>query len=490
MVRKLPALLAALVAALGAGALAVTLSSGSSHREAPLSSIDPTADDTDVYAFKAADAPNALTIVANWIPFEDPAGGPNFYRLDDRAAYYLNVDNTGDGRFDVRYRFKFRTKVIDKSSFLYALPGVSSIRDPKLNVQQTYSVVRETFRRGRETGHTVLGRNLPVAPNDVGPKTFPNYAAVAGAAVRKLRGGGRVFVGQADDPFYVDLGSTFDAIDIRNGNGNAGGGKDDLAGYNVHSFVLQVPETEVTRDHRPVSGAKAANAVVGVWASTNRERVVVRGASGFGDSTAKLVSAGRKGQDKGEVQVSRLGNPLVNEVVIPLGQKDFFNATQPSDDLKNFGKYVLSPQLAKVLNVLFPGLNVPETNRTDIVQALLTGIPGLTQIRPGAPPTDTLKINLGVAPNPKPSRFGVIGGDTQGFPNGRRLGDDVTDIELRVIGGFLKGNKLPLGDGVDQNDVPFRAAFPYVAPPHAGFDSQLKRAEPVHPPTPADPAGS
>jgi hypothetical protein len=157
MVRKLPALLAALVAAIGAGALAVTMSSGSSHREAPLSSIDPTADDTDVYAFKAADAPNALTIVANWIPFEDPAGGPNFYRLDDRAAYYLNVDNTGDGRFDVRYRFKFKTHVLDKGSFLYALPGVSSIRDPKLNVQQTYSVVRETFRGGKETGHTVLG---------------------------------------------------------------------------------------------------------------------------------------------------------------------------------------------------------------------------------------------------------------------------------------------------------------------------------------------
>ena len=149
MVRKLPALLAALVAAIGAGALAVTLSAGSSHREAPLSSIDPTADDTDVYAFKASDAPNALTIVANWIPFEDPAGGPNFYRLDDRAAYYLNVDNTGDGRFDVRYRFKFKTKVLDKNSFLYALPGVSSIRDPKLNIQQTYSVVRESYRDGK-----------------------------------------------------------------------------------------------------------------------------------------------------------------------------------------------------------------------------------------------------------------------------------------------------------------------------------------------------
>src|SRR3954462_3303648 len=226
------ALVAALMAALAAGVLAVTLSSGSSHREAPLSSIDPTADDTDVYAFKAPDAPNALTIVANWIPFEDPAGGPNFYRLDDRAAYYLNVDNTRDGRPHVRYRFTFRTRVIDKSSFLYALPGVASIRDPKLNVQQTYSVVRETFRNGRESGHTVLGANLPVAPNNVGPKTFPNYAAVAGAAARRLNGGGRGFVGQADDPFFVDLGTTFDAINIRKGTGNAGGGKDDLAGYN------------------------------------------------------------------------------------------------------------------------------------------------------------------------------------------------------------------------------------------------------------------
>jgi hypothetical protein len=177
-------------------------------------------------------------------------------------------------------------------------------------------------------------------------------------------------------------------------------------------------------------------------------------------------------------------------VVIPLGQKDKFNATQPSDDLKNFGKYVLSPELAKVINILFPGLNVPENNRTDIVQALLTGIPGLTQIAPGAPPTDTLKINLGVAPNPKPSRFGVLGGDTQGFPNGRRLTDDVVDISERVVGGFLKGNKLPLGDGVDQNDKPFRTSFPYVASPFGGFDSQLKRTEPAHAPVPGDPTGS
>ena len=476
--RKLSTLAVALAAALAATALAVTLGFGSSHREAPLSSLDPTGDDTDVYAFKTADAPKSLTLVGNWIPFEDPAGGPNFYRFDDRATYYFNIDNTGDGRADVRYQFKFRTRVRNPNSFLYALPGVTSISDPKLNVVQTYTVTRERFRAGRQVSSRRIASGLPVAPNNVGPKTIPNYAAVAAQAVRSLPGGGRVFTGQADDPFYVDLGTAFDAINIRNGTGNAGGGKDDLAGYNVHSIVLQVPETQVTRDGQAVSGPKAANAVVGVWASTERETVRVTG------------SGRRRRAQTEEVQVSRLGNPLVNEVVIPLGQKDRFNATQPKDDLKNFGKYVLSPELAKVMNVLFPGLNVPTTNRTDIVQALLTGIPGLTQIRAGAPPTDSLKINLGVAPNPNPNRFGVLAGDTQGFPNGRRLADDVTDISLRVVGGFLKGNKLPLGDGVDQNDKAFRATFPYVAAPAAGFDSQLKRNEPQHAPTPADPAGT
>jgi hypothetical protein len=473
--RKTTAMLASLAAAAGAGVLVVDSGSGSSHREAPLSALDPTGDDTDVYAFTADDAPGALTVVSNWIPFEDPAGGPNFYRFDDRATYYINIDNTGDGRPDVRYRFRFTTKVRDRGSFLYALPGVTSISDPKLNVVQTYSVTRERYRNGREISSKVLAAGLPTAPNDVGPKTFPNYAQVAAQANRTLPGGGKVFAGQVDDPFSVDLGSVFDAINIRMGTGAQGGGKDDLAGYNVHTIVLQVPEAHVTRDHRAVAAASAANALVGVWSSTERPRVSVLGAPG------------RPARHAGEVQVSRLGNPLVNEVVIPLGRKDFFNATEPADDLKNFGKYVLSPQLAKVINILFPGVNAPETGRTDIVQALLTGIPGLTQIAKGAPPTDTLKLNLGVAPSATPNRFGVLAGDTAGFPNGRRLGDDVTDISLRVVAGFLKGNKVPLGDGVDQNDVAFRATFPYVAAPHSGFDSALKRTEPVHDPTPAQP---
>jgi hypothetical protein len=473
--RRVHALLGALVAALAAGAIIVAVGAGSSHREAPLTSLDPTGDDTDVYAFTAKDAPGALTVVANWIPFEDPAGGPNFYRFDDRAHYYINVDNTGDGAYDVRYQFAFHTHIGNKQTFLYALPGVQSISDPKLNVKQTYDITRETYKHRRAVAEKVIARNVPVAPDNVGPKTFPNYDAVAAQAIRALPGGGKVFAGQRDDPFFVDLGATFDGINLRNATGNAGGGKDDLAGYNVHSIVLQVPESAVTRDRKAVSGSSAANAVVGVWSSTERRRLQVTNAN---------VSV----RGSSWVQVSRLGNPLVNEVLIPLGLKDKFNRTQPQDDLRNYGKYALAPEPARVLNQLF-NLGIKETGRTDLVQALLTGIPKVTQIDPNAKspvPADTLKINLGVPPSDTESRFGVIGGDNAGFPNGRRLGDDVLDIELRVIGGYLLGHKLPLGDGVDSNDVPYLSSFPYVAPPHAGFDSELKRMEPTHDPTPAD----
>ena len=289
-------------------------------------------------------------------------------------------------------------------------------------------------------------------------------------AIRSLPGGGKVFVGQRDDPFFVDLGATFDSVHIRKGTGNVGGGKDDLAGYNVHSVVLQVPKAKVTANGKPVSGPTAKNAVVGVWSSTERPRLQINGLNSVTGSAAARRRVRRAAEQ--DVQVSRLGNPLINEVIIPIGLKDKFNATQPANDAANFGAFVVKPELAHVINVLFPGLNVPETNRTDIVQALLTGIPGVTQIGKHPAAADTLKINLGVPPTATPNRFGVLGGDNAGFPNGRRLGDDVVDISLRVVGGFLKGNKLPLGDGVDANDVPFLSTFPYVPSPHAGHFSE------------------
>ena len=500
--RRLTLIAAAVTAALAAALGAVAIGAGSSHREAPLTSLDPTADNTDVYAYVANDAQDAVTLVANWVPFEDPAGGPNFYRFDDRAHYYINVDNTGDGKPDIRYLFQFTTRTIDPNSFLYAKPTVDSIDSPNLNVQQSYSVTKETWNGDKMTSSNVIANNVPVAPNNVGPKTMPNYGALADQAIKPVQGGGKVFAGQRDDPFFVDLGATFDALTIRNGTGNAGGGKDDLAGYNIHSIVLQVPKSQVSKDGKGVSGPSDSNAVVGVWSSTDRQRLQASGAAvakaGKGVKNQK-GHKGRKAQSddpsKGNkhdfIQVSRLGNPLINEVVIPLGLKDQFNATQPADDAKNYGKFVLNPELARLINVLYPGLNVPETDRTDIVQALLTGLPGKTQIAPNPAAADTLKLNLGVPPAQNASRFGVLGGDLAGFPDGRRLGDDVVDIEERVVAGALKGNDVPRGDGVDQNDKPGLTAFPYLAPPTAGLDSQPKRNEPTHDPVPAPvPSGS
>jgi Domain of unknown function (DUF4331) len=480
---------AASVAALAAGALAVSSGTGSSHREAPGILGDPTADNTDLYAYTAQDAPGSLTIVSNWIPFEDPSGGPYFGKLDPKARYYVKIDNTGDGREDVAYRWQFKSKFRNPNSFLYAAPTVDSVNDPDINFVQTYDLVKETYRNGRVVRERKLVNDAPVAPDNVGPKTIPNYAPVSDGAVTPVRGGGKTFVGPADDAFFIDLATVFDGINIDKpgrpniGLGNQGGGKDDVAGYNTHSFVLQVPESEVTKDGRRVSGASAGNAVVGVWSTTERQRVSV-------------LSSRSRGKGKGRYQrrwqqVSRLGNPLINEVIIPIGLKDKFNRTSPADDAKNFGAAALAPEPARLLNALF-GLGVKETNRTDIVQALLTGVPGLTQISKKAVPADTLKLNLGVPPSANPNRFGVLANDIAGFPNGRRLLDDVVDIELRVIAGALLpadqgGKQIPLGDGVDQNDKPFRSTFPYVALPDSGFDSTLKRIEPAHAPVPQPP---
>jgi hypothetical protein len=485
--RRTHVLGAAVSAALLAAALVASMVLGSSHREAPAILADPTADNTDVYAFTAKDAPGSLTVVANWIPLEEPAGGPYYGKLDPKARYYVKIDNTGDGRADVAYRWKFHSRFRNPNSFLYAAPEVTSVDDPDINFVQTYDLYKDSYKRnGKLKRERRIAHNVPVAPDNVGPKTIPNYEPVWLGAVHPLGGGGKTFVGPADDPFFVDLGAIFDGINIDKpgrpaiGLGNQGGGKDDISTYNTHSFVLQVPESEVTRDRKPVSGPSASNAVVGVWASTDRQRIRV------------LRHHGSRHVKKHWVQVSRLGNPLINEVIIPISKKDKFNRTSPANDAKNFGTYALNPEPARLLNALFH-LGVKETNRTDIVQALLTGVPGLTQIGSHPAAADTLKLNLGVPPAATENRFGVLANDVAGFPDGRRLADDVTDIELRVIGGALLkpedgGKQLPLGDGVDRNDKPFRSTFPYVATPRDGFSGIVKRTEPAHAPVPQPPA--
>lgn len=479
----------ALGAVLVAALIAVSLGSASSHREAPNIMLDPAADNTDVYAFTANDAQASLTVVANWVPGGNPANGPNFFRFDDRARYYINIDNTGDGKADVRYRYVFKTKVSD-TSYRHSQVGVQSIFDGRFQQPQRYSIVREELKNGKAAGQDTIATDLPVAPSNSGPKSFPKYSRVAGQAIRVV-GNSKYFAGQRDDAFYIDLGTAFDNLNIRLLTGSFGAGTDTQADTSIQTITMQVPEADVTRDRKPVSGPDAANATVGVWSSTERRKLQV--------TNARFDSnAGSRGS---WVQVSRLGNPLVNELFIPTGLKDLYNKSRPDTDEARIKKFMLTPEFAVQINAL-PAellrnelgvpvelpvkLGAPLTNRTDLVEVFLEGMLGLNRIgKDNQVPADTLKINMGVPPAQTPNRFGVLGGDRAGFPNGRRLEDDATDIFIQLLGGFLKDNKISAGDGVDQNDKPFMDTFPYQAAPTSGFEQNVGgRLEPPHLPTP------
>lgn len=427
-------------------------SHASSHSEAPGTAKDRLADDTDLYAWVSPDASDRVTIVGNWVPMIEPGSGPNFHGFDDEVSYYFNIDNVGDANDHIRYRFSFKTTRQTGATFLYNTGAVTSLTDPDLNVRQTYTVTR--YDNGSPT---VLGSDLPVVPAYVGPVSMPNYAQLAADGVRTLSDGTKVFVGPRDDPFFVDLAATFDLLTIRKPPGNRGRGLDGLGGFDVMTVAMQIPMMRLTSDGLAPS---ASNSVIGLYASA--ERPASRTLNGDGTVTTS-------GQP---VQVSRLGNPLVNEVVIALQDKDKFNASKPTSD-GQFAGYVVDPELAKLLGLLY-GINAPPAPRNDLVTVFLTGIPGLNKpSNPNQVPCEMLRLNMAVAPTMRPSRFGILAGDNAGFPNGRRLGDDVVDIAERVVAGAtpftpsfnVAPNNL-LGDGVDANDVPFLPYFPYVALPH------------------------
>jgi hypothetical protein len=430
----------------------------SSHREAPLITEDPVADNTDTYAFVAPDAPDAVTLVGNWIPLEQPNGGPNFHKFGDDVLYAFEVDNDGDAYEDVSYLFRFTTKVANPDTFLYNTGQVTSIDDPDLNVRQYYSVTEV-----RDGVRSTLAAMVPVAPANVGPRSMPDYGAIATQAVRTITGGIKVFAGPRDDPFFVDLGSVFDLAGLRPLNGahalprGAEPGVDGVAGYNTHSIVLQVPTSRLVED----------DPVIGVWSTTHRRQTTV------------LDHDGDRPHRVGRwVQVSRLGMPLVNEVVVPLGKKDRFNASEPAGD-GQFASYVFDPEPSRLIPLLYPGVSVPPAPRTDLATIFLTGIPDLN--RPdGVRGSEMIRLDTSTAPTPfaGQDRLGLLAGQPDGFPNGRRLIDDVTDIELRALAGgtpFTPAfNVFPnnaLTDGVDANDVPFLASFPYLALPHSGYDT-------------------
>jgi hypothetical protein len=414
-----------LLTAAGLAALAPGGAAASSHREAPRISGLPQYDNTDFYLFRSLDKQDTVTIIMDVNPFEEAAGGPTFYPFATDARYDINVDNDGDAQADLTYRYTFTNSYQSRNTFLYATGKVTSLDDPELNFRERYRL--DVIDRDKGTQRTLISRGR-VAPSNIGAGTMPNYQTLRNQAITSAGGGIKSFAGQAKDPFFLDLR----VFDLLYGGDFSEVGNDTVAPYNINTIALQVPIKKLTN----------GDPVIGAWSSTS-----------------KLNASGQW------VQVSRLGMPLVNEVVIPVRDKDRFNASKPKDDAQ-FLKYVTSPEVPKLVEGLY-NIKAPAEPRDDLVKVFLTGVPGLNQPQ-NVKPSEQTRLNTSIMPSPNPKRLGVLDGDNAGFPNGRRLGDDVVDIELQVLEGELKGSPNNLGDAVDQNAVAFGKKFPYVALPLSG----------------------
>ena len=455
----------------------------SSHREAPEISKDPVADNTDVYAFRSPDNPSTITIVANFIPGESPAGGPNFYEFGDDVLYEINIDNNGDGIDDITYSFQFETEVGNPNTFLYNTGPITSLDSASWNRKQFYSV----SRAGRE-----LADHLPCPPCNIGFRSTPNYESLASAAVHTLSSGEKVFAGQRNDPFYVDLGSIFDLGVLRPFQNlhlipsAASKSVDTLQTLNVHTIAIQVPISMLTSDGSVPTDPMSPTAVLGIYASASRRKVSILNGDGGSHDTGPWQ------------QVSRLGNPLFNEVIVPMSQKDEWNATEPEDDASFLG-FVQHPELAKLLPVLYPGvfpnlagLNASGAARADLVAILMTGlppgiIPGFQNVSANLKSrfADLLRLNVAIPPSANPNALGILGGDLAGFPNGRRLADDIVAIELRAVAGatypLVAPTYTPDAAAGLLTQQPFSPAspganrylqtFPYVGTPYSGFST-------------------
>ena len=515
--RALAILTATATAAGGAALLGPGTSSASSHREAPYILGDPQADNTDTYAFVSPNDPDKVTLIASWLPFQDPAGGPNFYPWDSTAQYDINIDNDGDAKPDIVYRWDF--KDVDKrgqaergeadGSFLYADGPVTSLTDENLLFRQTYDLKVLTKQADGTLAEAAapLTANAPVPPDNVGIATVPNFVPLREAAVTEFAtpfGTGKTYAGQTDDAFFLDLR----IFDLLYGGNFSEVGFDTLKGYNVKSVALEVPKRVLT-----AGNDAAANPVIGVWSTTSRSKsrtYLDNNEAPAADVTPE--SSADAFRDSGElVQVSRLGNPLVNEVVVPANLKDFYNRSTPDTDAKFLAK-VQQPEVPVLVEAIYEVPNPDKIsgfeNRPDLVATFLTGFSkaqadgtaqGTGELTKGSPavdlnslnlnavtdsaaPAEYLRLNTSVAPKSPGqegySALGVIADDISGYPNGRRLRDDTVDITLRVAEGLLIPTQDPavkkivagLGDGVSSNDRPHLNVFPFIADPHAGSD--------------------
>jgi len=460
----------------------------SSHREAPEISKDPVADSSDLYAFVSPDDPDTVTLIANYVPMQAPASGPNFFEFGDDVLYEIHIDANGDARPDLTYQFRFRTELRNDKTFLYNTGPIESLDSENWNRRQFYSVTKVDMH-GK---HTVLADKLPCPPCNVGPLSIPDYEKLAKDAVHKLKSGEKVFAGQRADAFFVDLGSIFDLGTLRPFRNahlvgktvfdNAGKAVNATDKTNVHSIAVQVPLHMVRRDGKKKVRGRDAGAVIGVWTSASRRQVQVR----RGDKDDDVFVGP-------QTQVSRLGNPLFNEVIVPMAQKDLWNSLPPSED-KRFAEFVATPELATLLPVLYPGVfdNLAELNKTkepraDLLAILLTGIPdGLIdnfQNNTGKIQADMLRLNTAIPPSDKPDKFGLLGGDLAGFPNGRRIADDVVSISLRAIAGVTVplvnkdfepdevAAKVEQGLSIKDVSAKLLKDFPFLPTPFDGFNN-------------------
>lgn len=494
-----------------ATALAVpVLAQAASHREAPLTAIDRTADITDWYAFRSPDAPSTVTMILCVDPLLEPSNGPNYFPFDDNILYALRVDNDQDARDDVVFEVRFTTAIRAPAvpvGIVGAGGGIAAPRNSPppvapgtplippavtaldgsgsagLSLRQTYRVWM--VRGGQRTELTATdGKPLFAVPSNVGPRTTPNWAALGQQGVRQLQQGVTVFAGTTDDGFSIDLGAAFDSLNFRVVPGPGSTGipavlstqqdraaqrfvPDDVAGYNVNTIALQVPIRLLTSDGSQPA-ASSPRATIGTYGTTSRRQVETR------DPLRPVAGSG------GWVQVQRMANPLFNELLIGTGFKDLWSRSAPKDDAQ-FAAFALDPLIARVAQAAYGGaFDIPPPPRNDLLPIVTYAPPIAAAGTPAGPVADLLRVNVGVAPTAwsRASRLGLLGGDPAGFPNGRRPVDDVTDIVLRVVvGGVLVPgfDRFPnnrLGDGVNINDRPWLASFPFLGRPHSGRDSR------------------
>lgn len=447
-----------------------------SHREAPITSLDQKADITDWYSFVSPEHPDRVVFIMNVDPFLEPSNGPNYFPFDPGILYEMKIDNNHDGVPDITFQFRFQTEIRNPglfTGFVGGLAGVPPITaldgdgSQGLSLRQSYSVSMVTNGFSQILSDTQI---MYAVPSNVGPRTMPSYGQLRSQGVYTLYNGIRVFAGTVADPFYIDLGGVFDSLNLRksasapvlsaavDGDDKNNYAPNALAGFNVNTIALEVPITMLTSDGQ-MHPAGDKQAVIGSYATTSRQQTSVLGA--------------RRGG--GWAQVQRLGNPLINEAVIGTGSKDRFSMDDPIHD-SQFANFVLNPTLPQVLSTL--GVPVPPAPRTDLLPLVLYMAP----ICPGCaaadagPVADLLRLNTGVpvTSTANQKRLGFIAGDKSGFPNGRRLNDDVLDIAVRALEGILLDSTkygLPLGDGVNTTTSATTNVFPFVGPAYSGRDS-------------------